>query len=429
MLYYTNNTPRWESNLAKPSVIAALALSLAFAQPAMAQETAAEPDPLVAAIAENSFALERAEDGSLSGPGYDKLMEEGEEAHFFLIGETHATADIAQIAGELHRGLSTKGYGHFVAEIGPWSTMKVEALIRSGEGNLAEFITTPGNQFTLPFLFFTEEIQFVEQVVALSPDDQDVLWGVDQEFLGAGPIIVPVLQDAVSTPAQEAAVATFAAGVGGNPMYLGIAPDEAIQALEEAFEGAPGPEEQIADAIALTHRVYGPFMRGTGPIYPANLERENYMKDNFLFHFNAAEARLGYPPKALFKFGGFHLERGLSGTNVPSLGNFMMEWGRSRGLSSVHVMMDCLGGEAYDIMAGGPKPCTPYSLDEGSPFYEALEGIDLTVIDLRALRPLLRRGTDVDAKTRDLILSYDFYIPIRDVKSATPAADLTLPQM
>ncbi len=413
------------------STLAALALTTAAAVGAQesTEATAPTPDPFVEAISDNLYPLEQGDDGALSGAGYDLLMEQADEAHFFLIGEKHATADIAIIAARLHDGLAQRDYGHMVAEIGPWSTMKAEALIRSGDGELANFIATPGNQFTLPFLFFTEEIHFVEQIVRQSPHGEEVLWGVDQEFLGAGPIIAPILQDAVQTPEQEAAVATLVSGVASNAMYLGTAPDAEIAALVTAFEGATGPEVEITQGLALTHEIYGPFTRGTGPIYPANLARENYMKDNFLFHLREAEKRLGFVPKAVFKFGGFHLERGLSGTNVPSLGNFVMEWGRSRGLSSVHVMMDCVDGEAYEIMKGGPGPCTSYSLAEGSPILAALSDAKMSVIDLRALRPLIGRKKDLDAKTRDLILSYDFYIPIRDVKPATPAADLTLPNM
>jgi hypothetical protein len=210
-------------------------------------------------------------------------------------------------------------------------------------------------------------------------------------------------------------------------MYVGAAPQEEIDALVAAFADGSPEARELVDAIVLSHRVYGPFTRRTGPIYFGNLERENYLKRNFLMHFQSAEDRLGYAPKALFKFGGFHMERGLSGTNVPSFGNFVMEWGRARDFQTVHVMIDCLSGEAWAIQQNKPQPCTPYALEEDSPLFEALKGRETALVNLAALRPLLRSSTPIDAKTRDLILSFDYYLALSDVKAGTPGGDLSFP--
>lgn len=399
------------------------------ALPALAQsgEAIEKVDPFVAAIGNHVLEIERNEAGEMAGPGWDVLRERAEEAQFFLIGETHATADIALISAAIHRALAPKGYEHLVVEIGPWSTRFTEQLVRSGETTLADYIATPGKQFTLPFLSWTEEIALINQAIALSPHESHVLWGVDQEFVAGGPVLAPLLTQFAQTDTQVAAAEAFAKGSATNFAYLGAAPQEEIDALIAAFADGPQEARALVDAIALSHRVYGPFVRGSGPIYPANLERENYMKRNFIAHFSEAEARLGYPPKAMFKFGGYHMERGLSGTNVPSFGNFLMEWGNARDFATVHVMIDCLSGEAWAIQRNAPQPCSPYNLPEDSPILAALDGRDSGLIDLTALRPLLRSDTPVDARTRDLILSYDYYLGLRETKAGTPAADLTFP--
>lgn len=404
----------------------ALAISLGLAPAAHAQETEGEeaPHPFISAISENVLDATRGENGELSGPGWEILAKEAEAAQFFLIGETHSTADIALTAGAIHRAIAPKGYHHLVVEIGPWSTRHTERLIR--EGALTDYLSTPGNQFNIPFLSSTEEIEFVEQAVRLSPHYSPVLWGVDQEFIAAGPIIASELARLAQTEDQRTVAEDFAAKAHGNFMYLAAATQEDIDALSSAF-GNSEEARSLIDGIALTHRVYGPFVRGAGPIYPANLERENYMKANFLQHFRAAEERMGEAPKALFKFGGFHLERGLSGTNVPSFGNFVMEWGRAHNFGTVHVMIDCLSGEAWSIQQNRAAPCKPYGLDEDSPLLAALEDSSSAIINLKALRPLLRSNTPIDAKTRDLILSYDYYWGLRDVRAGTPVANLTFP--
>jgi hypothetical protein len=374
------------------------------------------------------YEIERSGPAEFNGDGWDRLINTASKVDFFLIGEQHAVRDIAQFELALHASLAPHGFDHMVVEVGPWSTRHAEALLRSGERDpLGQFIAAEGNRFTLPFLFFREEIDLVEQAIKLSPHSRQVLWGVDQEFLGAGPILLEKLLAMANTDVHRAAIDKLEKGIGSNFMYLGAAPEEDILALEMAFADGPDDARALVEAIKITHRIYGPFVRSTGPIYPANLERENYMKDNFLSHFRSAEQRLGDAPKAIFKFGGFHMERGLSGTNVPSFGNFVLEWGHSRGFNSTNLLVDCNGGEAYAIMSGGPAPCKSYALNEGSPLLNAIGDRSIALIDLAALRPSLSRHKDLDTKTRDLVLSYDFYVAIRDVTPQTPVADLTFP--
>jgi hypothetical protein len=48
----------------------------------------------------------------------------------------------------------------------------------------------------------------------------------------------------------------------------------------------------------------------------------------------------------------------------------------------------------------------------------------MTLVDLRPLRPLLSRLTDLDEESRKLILSFDYYLAIKDVRPATATAPL-----
>ena len=366
-------------------------------------------------------------EGQLSGPGFERLLDDATDAQFFLIGEQHAARDIALAQASLQRALAADGYDYFVVEIGPWAAAHAEAAIRSSPGGLRDYIQTPGQQFVLPFLYFEEEAALVEQAVSLSPKEEHVLWGVDQIFVGSGPVVLNALRPLARTQEQRAAVDAFARGVSSNFMYVGAAPDPAIEALLAAFGEDTGEGRKLTEALALTHRIYGPFIRGTGTAYEANLARENYMKANFLEHFRAAEARDGTPPKAVFRFGANHMARGRSSTDVPSLGDFATEWGRSRDFRVVNVMFDCLGGEIYAIQPGGPAPCESEVLQPGSPLRRAIGDARTALLDLRALRPSVARMKDLDPATRDLVFAYDYYLTIRDVTPQTPLADLTLP--
>lgn len=375
------------------------------------------------AIAEQRLDISRGRDGEYSGPGWDRLVADAKAAQFVMIGEQHATADIAKFGVAFHRALAPYGYTHAALEVGPWSTDFAESLIRSGDGKLAAFIAQPGNSFTLPFLFFDEEIALAEQIVARSPDKSNALWGLDQEFIGAGPIVVELLGRHARSDAQRAALREFAAKASEDPMLIGKIGEEGLGSLGAAFSGN-AEAKALIDDLRLSTAIYGPFVRRSGPIYPANLRRENYMKSNFVRNFEDAERRLGAPPKVFMKFGGYHAMRGFSGTNVPAFGNFLAEWGHARSFGLLNMMVDCSGGEAMNPQTNEAGPCEPY-FGSDSPLAALGRERSVTLVDLRPLRPQLNALKNLDPKTRETILAFDYYMAIRDVKAATPVAALS----
>lgn len=388
-----------------------------FSAPAAAQQ-ADNSDALRAAIDENRLEIERDAAGSLSGPGWDRLIANASEAQFFLIGEQHATADIGEIAGAMYRALDDHGYNYMAMEVGPYGMAAAETMAR--EGTLRDYIARPGNALVIPFLFYSEDLAIVEDAARLSDAPSGIFWGIDQEFIAGGPLIAARLEGLARTEAQRAVVADFAALTAANPMAVGAAQPDEFAALRAAFDtGEDRDALEIIDAILLSNSIYAPFTGRGGAIYPANLIRENYMKDNFLRAFERIEARDGTPPRVYFKFGANHMMRGLSSTNVPALGNFLAEWGRTRDFGVVNVMIDCLGGEMRDPRSGETRPCESYLLEQGSLIREAAGGAPLTLIDLRPLRALIRRNTEIDAGSRTLIFGFDFYLGVANVRPAT----------
>lgn len=372
-------------------------------------------------VAEQQLPIARTSAG-YGGAGWDRLVADGAAAQFFMIGEQHATADIALFATALHAELARRGYTHAAMEVGPYSTAFAESLIRSGQGRLAEYIRRPGHSFALPFLFFQEEVDLAERIVAASPDREHGLWGVDQEFIGSGPIALALLERHAATPAQREAVARFAERVRAEPMLVGQLGAAELDPLAGAFAGNSEANELI-EALRLSSEIYRPFFRRDGPTYPANLRRENYMKANFLRHFAEAERRLGSAPRVFLKFGGYHAMRGHSGTNVPAFANFLAEWGLSRGFGLVNMMVDCDGGQALNPQTNEVGPCEPYFGRDTVIGSMARTG-PLTLIDLRPLRAQLPRMRDLDPLTRQTILAFDYYLVIKDVRAATPVAAL-----
>lgn len=398
----------------------AIAAALMATGTAATAQQSGEESPLRAAADANVLEIVRHSDGSLSGAGWDRLIDDGSEAQFFLIGEQHATADIGEISGMIYRALDGHGYDYMAMEVGPYGMAAAEAMLAEREGALRDYIATPGNTLVIPFLFYSEDLAIVEETARLSDAPSDIFWGIDQEFIAGGPLLAARLEELARTEVQRQAVADFAELTANNPMAVGAAQPEEFAALRTAFDtGEDEAALEIVDAILLSNGIYAPFTGRGGPIYPANLRRENYMKDNFLRTFERTEARDGAPPRVFFKFGASHMMRGLSNTNVPALGNFLAEWGRTRDFEVVNIMIDCLGGEMRDPRSGDTRPCQSYLLEEGSLIREVAGDAPLTLIDLRPLRALVRRDTDIDAGSRALIFGFDYYLGIADVRPAT----------
>lgn len=401
------------------------ALAAILAMTMSVQATHSPQRPSVELIAERQLAISQ-QGSTYTGPGWDRLLAEARDAQFFMVGEQHATADIALFATALHRELARLGYTHSALEVGPWSTAHAERLIRSGPGRLRDYIRAPGHAFTLPFLFFQEEIDLVEQIVAASPDREHALWGTDQEFIGSGAVIGETLAGLAVGESQIHAARDFARRSEADPMLVGSLGAAELDPLAAAFVGN-GPALDLIEALRLSSEIYAPFLGRSGSGYAANLRRENYMKLNFVRQFAEAEARLGSPPRVFMKYGGNHAMRGMTGTNVPGFGNFLAEWGLPRGFSMVNVMVDCAGGQALNPQTSQPGPCEPYFGPET--LIGSMARRDrMTLIDLRALRPGLRRMTDLDPLSRQTILAFDYYLVIRDVRAATPVAELPAAQ-
>lgn len=207
-------------------------------------------------------------------------------------------------------------------------------------------------------------------------------------------------------------------------MWVGMANPGALSDLRQAFEPRANSDAlELIDAMILSNRIYMPFTGRGGTAYEANLERENYMKANFLAHFREEQKQSGHAPKVFLKFGAYHGSRGRSGTNVPALGDFLAEWGRSEGFGLFNLHIDCSGGQGLDIRSGQAVDCKSYYFSEANPGENSLQAYfpedGLAVIDLRGLRPYAHKMDFLDQASVALIYAYDAFMTMPNV---TPAS-------
>ena len=387
---------------------------------AQATEPVQQSDPdkidaeTVALLNESSLAINVDVDGIYSGPGWDRLTSASEKAGIVILGEQHATADIPALANQLHATLKSDA---LAIEVGPWSTRYAAELMKQGAGTLETWQARSGHGFAFPFLFFAEESKAAEKMSLRSPDKIEPLWGLDQEFVGSGASLLPMLQREAKTDAQKAAVESFGAAQSRDPMMVGSIDGPAIDSLASAFADNSIVGEIVA-ALRMTSAIYAPYTRGTGSFYEANLKRENYMKSNFVAAYNRAKSNLGRDPRVLVKLGGNHAMRGINDTNLPAFGNFAAEWGHAQEIGVVNIMADCFGGQARSPQSNKAEPCE--AMAAKAPALMAIEKKGpVTLVDFRPMRSKLGKLKNIDARTRELILAFDFYLAIADVRPAT----------
>jgi hypothetical protein len=327
---------------------------------------AVESDPLHDAAKAAGMPISVAADGSASGAGWDRLVAETSAAQFTLVGEQHSVADIVRLATTLHAALQAHGYNHAAYEMGPVATRRAERLIRDGAGKLEAEAAQRPDRFLYPFLGLVEEVTLARQIVERSRAKAPVLWGLDQEFIGAGRIVADRLGELARTDAQVRAVDAFSAAVDADAFLLGSGPPATFDALAAAFGGGDRKDAEarrIVDEVILSNAIYAPFTGRGGSVYDANFKRETYMKTNFVEQFRAAEKR--------------------------------------------------------DFRSGKAVPCESMAAGPGTLLGDAAADTGITLFDLRPLRGKVRRKSTIDAETRRIIFAFDYYIVIANPGPAT----------
>lgn len=358
--------------------------------------------------------------GKLVGPGADALRARMTASQFVLIGEEHGVATIADTVRAMVPDLAQAGYRHFAIETDPYIAAKLETMLRAGgTKEVTKFLGGDGQKFAIPFYNWSAEAALADAAVKANADAKPALWGLDQVFIGACPVLLNDIAAQASNAEAKAMAAALAGQAKGNLEFLGKNDIGELRKLRGLLNADQDRRlAQLVDDMILSARIYQPFVGVTTGLsgYAANLERETLMQRTFLRLY-----RESGQPKVFFKFGSNHMMRGLSSTHVPSLGNFVADLAASESKSAFNLLILCGPGTKAGDFMGNVASC---SLDLGKDFPDLVSQVDtkqLTLFDLAPWKDKPRRWAHLGEEARAMIWAFD---AVLFVPNGTPAKAL-----
>ena len=325
-------------------------------------------------------------DGHLTGPGADFLLAEGARAQFVALGEEHNVAEIPEVVAALLRDLQARaGYQYVALEQDPQAMRVASSGAMRGK---RDSIIALAHRYQKAFTFISDqELAMVADAGAISRGKGNAIWGLDQAF-GVTHVLDALLRtpggskDARDLASRYRAVAAAKEATRDLEKfhYMSAAKDEDFERLASLWHAAPGSDAAfLLNTLVVSDRVYRNYRERHN--YENGFEREEYMKERFMDEYRHAEAADHAPPKVVMKLGHWHLYRGISPSNMQSLGNFVSEFARSHAASTFHVAIH--GNNA----AGGFRSLEAWPDSFPDPrIARNLPHDAWTIVDLRPLR-------------------------------------------
>jgi hypothetical protein len=371
---------------------------------------AAAPSPLRQAIRRNTYELRRSQ-STFSGPGFDFLLQRASDAQFVALGEEHNLREIPPFTSALFQALHERyGFDHLALETDPVMARMASAPPLRGN---REALFALARRYPNAFTFDTDqEIEMIADSGAISGTRARPIWGLDQVF-GALHILDRLLESAPTQDARERihrlieeARPYEVSRFQPDHRYLLDTPKNADFLRLREILRPPNDSETafLVDQLLLSERVYQNWKTGaaggtTG--YESSREREENMKDLLLADYRRAEKADGGLPRALIKMGHWHLYEGIGPGQIPTLGNFVHEFAKSHGKTSLHVAFFVVGKP--DEFRSIAK--TPWL----APFAESVPADRSTVHDLEAIRGVTytAAGRNLDPQLKRIIFGFD----------------------
>jgi hypothetical protein len=418
--------------LIERSLIAAV---LAFTWSPLRAEESQKPisEQVTEAAAANAFWLDF-DGAAFSGPAFDRLVEEGRAAQFFLLGEEHGIAENPKLAAALFAALAADGYSQLAIEISPPMARELDSAARDGVAGLKALYAIPGGEPA--FFGMKEEGDLAVAARSAVQGDDPVLVGLDYEVF-SDRILISRLESMRKPKPAEAALAALKAASEASwreydatrnlQLVYSFSGDPAlVRAVAAAWPKRSLAADEILRTLEETLEINRLWASRQG--YLSNLRRSVLMRENFLRHWRHGN-KADRAKKTLFKFGSSHMVRGRSMTEVFDLGTLLPEIAALEGKRAFHLLV--LPGANSETAVFDPAQWRYTQAPPKDHYSEGLEPLvsaalpdAMTLIDLRPLRSILRRQRqDVDVELMRVVHGYDMALIMTGSTASSNLAD------
>ncbi len=387
----------------------------------------AQDSLLTATLKANAHEL-RLENGRFAGPAAELLETAIPGCQFLLVGEQHGIQEVGDFTEVLFRTAHPHGFQYLALETDPFIAEKIEQL--AGEGLEALQAFNRELPFAIPFYLNKEDFGLLQEAVENSEAKGPAIWGLDYVFGAGERYIFRALADiAPNENARQLAQEYHQLGVEALNKFMSTGnPREGLllkltkEDFTEFYEAFGQEEESLAyrmiHGMELAQEVFLHWFEGR--IYLNNAIRGNIMKENFRRYYRYAQAQGEEVPRVAFKFGAYHLQRGLTPTHIYDIGNLASEVAALNGMESLHIRFSGLKGRSYNMLAG------PQAFDNTKSLLPEIKAVveselpenGWLLLDLRPLRPLI--GKDTPEELKQLVFGYDLWVLVPEALPLTP---------
>ena len=370
------------------------------------------------------------DDGAITGPGADLILQLAQDAQFVALGEEHYNLYIPAITTAIFARLHERyGFRYFMTEQDP---VLMELMSRPPARGDIEQVTSLAQRYPMGVTFNSdEELEMLAAIGGLSDADMDPIWGCDQAA-GVTHTLDQLAQAVEDDELRSLVLEKREVAAGAERTrnfetghFISAAEPEWFAELKDAIDPEPGSRAAwLLDVLINGNTVFGYYKRGEQGLVPGYYEnnrfREEHLKDLCLDKYRQAERFDDYP-KSLMKFGSWHLYQGLSPTRIHTIGDFFANVARFNGFEFLSVNFVSLPEDPSASMK---------QIGYAWPFIEHLDPAEFAVVDLRPFRHYRNRrmleehaGETWATEHKDdfarLVYGYDLLFFVGSTKPAT----------
>ena len=326
------------------------------------------------------------DDGAITGPGADLILQLAQDAQFVALGEEHYNLFIPAITTAIFARLHERyGFRYFMTEQDP---VMMELMSRPPARGDIEQVNSLAQRYPMGVTFNSdEELEMLAAIGGLSDADMDSIWGCDQAA-GVTHTLDQLAQAVEDDELRSLVLEKREVAAGAERTrkfetghFISAAEPEWFAELKDAIDPEPGSRAAwLLDVLSNGNTVFGYYTRGEQGLVPGYYEnnrfREEHLKDLCLDKYRQAERFDDYP-KSLMKFGSWHLYQGLSPTRIHTIGDFFANVARFNGFEFLSVNFVSLPEDPSASMK---------QIGYAWPFIEHLDPAEFAVVDLRPFR-------------------------------------------